>query len=104
MRLQDFYEHRRDAALRADPHAYSREAKQQSTGKLHRDTHTSGKSEDRFAGRAGRRGELVRHPGEAGSVYGVSTFVDEYARWGTKLQGMTYGDSAAQATTRYFDA
>ena len=102
--LQDFYEHRPAKALSDSPMEFARSAKQQSTGKLYRDTHTIGKTEDGYAGRAGRRGELVRHPGEAGSVYGVSTFVDDYARWGTKLQGLEYGQLAAQATTRYFDA
>jgi hypothetical protein len=45
------------------------------------------------AGGKGARGELTRRPGEAGSPYGVSVFVDEYAQWGRKLPaaGMTHG-------------
>ena len=32
-------------------------------------------------------GELTRCPKEAGSVYGLSVFVDEYGKWQTKLRG-----------------
>lgn len=44
------------------------------------------------SGRCGQRGELTRHPGEAGSMYGISTFVDEYATWGTQFLGQKRGD------------
>jgi hypothetical protein len=102
--VQDFFEKRPAQALAHNAPYYTHAVLPQSSGKLHRDTHTLGKAEDQFAGRGGRRGELVRHPGDAGSVYGVSTFVDDYARWGTKLAGVPLGETVAKATTRYFDA
>lgn len=34
-------------------------------------------------GRCGTRGELIRHPEESGNAYGDSTWVDEFAQWGT---------------------
>lgn len=56
------------------------------------------------SGRSGLRGELTRHPGEAGSMYGVSTFVDEYATWGAQLLGKTRGDVDAKRLTQHFNA
>ncbi|GMH40734.1 hypothetical protein BSKO_08638 [Bryopsis sp. KO-2023] len=38
-------------------------------------------------GKCGTRGELVRHPEESGNVYGNSTWVDEFALWGTSRKG-----------------
>uniref|UniRef100_A0A7S0VC28 Uncharacterized protein n=1 Tax=Polytomella parva TaxID=51329 RepID=A0A7S0VC28_9CHLO len=37
----------------------------------------------------GHRGEFTRSPAESGSVYGVSTFFDEYSTWGNKPQAGT---------------
>lgn len=101
---QDFYSERPARATAAAPGAYTRVTTRQSAGRLAADTFTTGKPEDTFAGRAGRRGELTRHPAESGSVYGVSTFVDDYARWGTKLAGKTLGETVTKRTTRHFDA
>jgi hypothetical protein len=56
------------------------------------------------AGRCGSRGELVRRPGEQGSVYGMSTFVDTYGRWGSQLAGCTLAENRAAKCTRLFDA
>lgn len=75
-----------------------------SSGKLAHDVYTTGKLQDVFSGRSGCRGELVRHPAEAGNPYGVSTFVDDYAGWGTKLGGASLAETASKKTTRYFDA
>ena len=50
----------------------------------------------------GNRGEITRNPREAGNPYGVSVFVDEYAKWGTKLEGMPLTESVRKAQTKYF--
>jgi hypothetical protein len=50
----------------------------------------------------GSRGEISRNPREGGNPYGVSVFVDEYATWGTKLEGMPLSESIGKATTKYF--
>ena len=102
--MQDYYTHRPAQAMAKAPDAYTRVVTKQSAGKLAADAYTTGKQEDAFAGRAGRRGELTRHPAESGSVYGMSTFVDDYARWGTKLVGQQLGNTIAKRTTRHFDA
>lgn len=52
--------------------------------------------------RSGARGEMSRHPGEAGSVYGVSVWADEYGKWGTKLQGQTRAQAQAHIHQRLF--
>jgi len=75
-----------------------------SSGKLQRDSYTTGKNESASSGRGGQRGELTRHPGEAGNVYGMSTFVDDYAQWGSKLRGVRLSHTERLKTTRYFDA
>lgn len=54
------------------------------------------------AGGKGARGELTRRPGEAGNVYGVSVFVDEYAKWGSALKGMPLAESTAKMQSKYF--
>jgi hypothetical protein len=102
--MQDFYTNKPAQAMAESAGKFERVVMQQSAGKLYRDVHTTGKAEDKFAGRAGRRGELVRHPGESGSVYGISTFVDDYAGWATKLDGVTLGETVHSRATRYFDA
>lgn len=75
-----------------------------SAGKLDKDVYTTGKNQDLFSGRNGCRGELTRHPREAGNPYGMSVWADDYAKWGTKLAGMRLGDVDSLKTTRHFDA
>lgn len=75
-----------------------------SAGKLYKDSYTMDKSPTVPSGRCGLRGELTRHPGESGSVYGVSTFVDEYATWGRQLHGKKRGDVEAKKLTQHFRA
>eukprot|EP01023_Acetabularia_acetabulum_P035122 TRINITY_DN33102_c0_g2_i1.p4 TRINITY_DN33102_c0_g2~~TRINITY_DN33102_c0_g2_i1.p4 ORF type:complete len:136 (-),score=18.68 TRINITY_DN33102_c0_g2_i1:329-736(-) len=55
-----------------------------------------------LSGRAGTMGEISRHPGESGSVYGVSVFVDEYSKWGSKLQGHNLQETVGRMQTQYF--
>ena len=50
----------------------------------------------------GGRGEITRRPGESGNVYGVSVFVDEYAKWGTACAGRTLGDTVSSKMTKHF--
>ena len=104
MCLQDTYTIQPAAARMAHPDAYATTRTPQSSGKLYRDAHTCERTCDTFAGRSGYRGELVRRPAEAGSVYGVSTFVDDYSSWGRKLQGQRLADTVAKRCTRHFDA
>lgn len=54
------------------------------------------------AGRSGSRGEMTRNPGEAGSVYGVSVFSDEYSKWGSALRGKPLGETISNMQTKYF--
>ena len=54
------------------------------------------------SGRGGALGEFTRNPKEAGSVYGVSVWSDEYAQWGTKLSGMSLSETRSKAMTKYF--
>jgi len=49
-----------------------------------------------------RRGELTRNPRESGNPYGVSVFVDEYAKWGTQLLGRTRKECEDKACTKHF--
>lgn len=101
---QDTYTRQPAAARAANPDAFTTMRTQQSSGKLYRDAHTTERTCDAFAGRSGCRGELVRRPAEAGSVYGVSTFVDDYAAWGRKLQGQRLAETVDKRCTRHFDA
>lgn len=39
---------------------------------------------------------------QAGSVYGVSVFADEYGKWGTALQGMALQETVNRKQTKYF--
>lgn len=57
-----------------------------------------------MAARGGARGEITRRPLEDGSVYGVSVFVDEYAKWGKVLpeRNMSLGESVSRQQTKYF--
>ncbi|KAG1671904.1 hypothetical protein FOA52_003471 [Chlamydomonas sp. UWO 241] len=71
------------------------------TGQLAKDT-WDGKSDAGKFGAKGSRGEISRNPREGGNPYGVSVFVDEYATWGAKLQGMPLSESVGKATTKYF--
>eukprot|EP00199_Chlamydomonas_sp_CCMP681_P006215 CAMPEP_0119108836 /NCGR_PEP_ID=MMETSP1180-20130426/15706_1 /TAXON_ID=3052 ORGANISM="Chlamydomonas cf sp, Strain CCMP681" /NCGR_SAMPLE_ID=MMETSP1180 /ASSEMBLY_ACC=CAM_ASM_000741 /LENGTH=214 /DNA_ID=CAMNT_0007094499 /DNA_START=141 /DNA_END=785 /DNA_ORIENTATION=+ len=57
---------------------------------------------DTSLGGKGGRGEVTRNPAEAGNPYGVSVFVDEYSKWGTKIAGMTYGETVSRKMTSYF--
>ena len=104
--LQVFYDDKPALAKSARPDIFCVPPAQRfcSTGKLSQDTLNTDRSEDTCGGRSGNRGEITRHPGESGSVYGVSTFVDDYARWGSKLKGMALSETERQKTTRYFDA
>ena len=63
---------------------------------------TSHLSASEPTGSKGTRGEITRNPREAGNPYGVSVFVDEYARWQTKLAGMPLTESVGRAQTKYF--
>lgn len=60
-------------------------------------------TEDVAAGK-GSRGEISRNPNESGNVYGVSVFVDEYAKWGTVLpeKNMSLSESVSKKTSKYF--
>lgn len=53
-------------------------------------------------GSKGSRGEITRRPVEAGSAYGVSVFVDEYAQWPAKLEGTSLSESIARKKTQQF--
>ncbi|GIL75255.1 hypothetical protein Vretimale_7914 [Volvox reticuliferus] len=53
-------------------------------------------------GGKGARGEITRRPGESGNVYGVSVFVDEYAKWGTALKGMPLDETVSKKQSKYF--
>ncbi|GAX82809.1 hypothetical protein CEUSTIGMA_g10235.t1 [Chlamydomonas eustigma] len=53
-------------------------------------------------GSKGTRGEITRNPKESGNPYGISVYVDEYAKWQTKLAGMPLQDSVKRAQTKYF--
>jgi len=55
-----------------------------------------------MAGSKGTRGEITRNPKEAGNPYGVSVYVDEYAKWQAKLAGMPLHESVRRAQTKYF--
>lgn len=52
-------------------------------GSLHKDSFTEDVVSRPISGRGGARGEFTRWPGESGSKYCVSVFVDEYAKWGS---------------------
>lgn len=53
-------------------------------------------------GSKGSRGEMTRNPREAGNPYGISVYVDEYAKWQTKLSGMPLSESVRRQQTKYF--
>ncbi len=83
------------------PQDYVVDASHRVTGQLRKDIWDT--SRDAQAGsKGGARGEITRNPKEGGNPYGVSVFVDEYATWQTKLNGMPLEESVAKATTKYF--
>mmetsp|Transcript_37553 Transcript_37553/g.83620 ORF Transcript_37553/g.83620 Transcript_37553/m.83620 type:complete len:219 (-) Transcript_37553:362-1018(-) len=53
-------------------------------------------------GGKGARGEITRNPKESGNVYGVSVFVDEYAKWQTHLSGVPLNETVKRMQTKYF--
>lgn len=63
---------------------------------------TSTRSTGAGTGKMGRMGDFTRNPKEAGSVYGVSIWADEYAQWGNKLKGKTLGETRSKAMTKHF--
>lgn len=101
--MQHFYSKVPAEAMKARPEdfqqGYDRHC---SAGQLYWDSNTMEKAAAVPSGRCGHRGELTRHPGESGSVYGVSTFVDEYATWGSQLLGEKRGDVEAKKQTLHF--
>lgn len=102
--MQAFYEDQPAHARSQNPHAYTTKLQPRSAGKLYRDSYTFDISNSGPAGRCGSRGELVRRPAESGSVYGMSIFVDEYARCGSNLAGCKLVDNKAAKCTQQFEA
>jgi hypothetical protein len=102
--LQYFYTDMVKKAKADSPETYKRQPAYTSAGKLFRDAHTFNRSPQEPTGHAGARGEITRHPGLSGSVYGMSVWADEYCKWGTKLKGWKREDSAAKKCTTYLDA
>lgn len=104
--LQHFYvDMVAKAKAEADPGAFKRNSAKISAGTLYRDAHTVERSPHAASGgHAGARGEITRHPGNSGSVYGMSVWADEYCKWGTKLEGMKRGDTISKRCTQYLNA
>lgn len=69
---------------------------------VYKDSYETVKHDNDINGRAGNRGELTRRPGESGNPYGVSTWVDEYAKWGDKIKGMSLSETRQKMQTKYF--
>ena len=104
--LQHFYvDMVAKAKAEAAPGAFTRHAAKISAGTLYRDAHTLERSPHTVSGgRSGARGEITRHPGNSGSVYGMSVWADEYCKWGTQLEGMKRGDTVTKRCTTYLNA
>lgn len=102
--LQHFYVDMVKKAKADSPGVFTRTATKQAAGTLYRDVHTFDRSPNVASGHAGARGEITRHPGNSGSVYGMSVWADEYCKWGNKLEGWKREDSSAKRCTTYLNA
>ncbi|KXZ41672.1 hypothetical protein GPECTOR_326g46 [Gonium pectorale] len=102
---KEMYETRPAAARTARPDAFPPSPQRSQFGITNAMTKSiRGEPSDQanVAGGKGSRGEMTRRPGESGNVYGVSVFADEYAKWGSALQGMPLEETAARKQTKYF--
>lgn len=102
--MQHFYEDKVTKAKTDSPDAFTMNKPKISAGALYRDAHTFERSPQVPSGRAGARGEITRHPGLSGSVYGMSVWVDEYSKWETKQDGWKREDSSTKRCTSYLNA
>jgi hypothetical protein len=105
---QEFFEKKPADATTSSPGFYKVDKTHANRSQLARDTWTRRGQEPNMPemqqslGGKGARGEITRRPGEGGNVYGVSVFVDEYAKWQNSLSGVPLGETVANKQTKYF--
>ncbi|GFR47520.1 hypothetical protein Agub_g9238 [Astrephomene gubernaculifera] len=100
---QDLYQTKPQEAIAANPETFRTEKSPYGlTNGMTKAIRGEQSDQLNVAGGKGARGEISRRPGESGNVYGVSVFVDEYAKWGTALKGVPLEETEAKKQTKYF--
>ncbi|EFJ49597.1 hypothetical protein VOLCADRAFT_104173 [Volvox carteri f. nagariensis] len=100
---KELYEVKPQQDLTAHPEAFqSTKSPYGLTDALTKSVRGEATDQSNVVGGKGARGEITRRPGESGNVYGVSVFVDEYAKWGSALKGMPLEETASKKQTKYF--
>ncbi|GLC35629.1 hypothetical protein PLESTB_000186500 [Pleodorina starrii] len=100
---KDLYETKPQEAIAANPDTFrSGPSPHGLTDGLTKSIRGEPTDQPNVVGGKGSRGEITRRPGESGSVYGVSVFVDEYSKWGTALKGVPLDETASKKQTKYF--